>query len=161
MAPETITNETYKLQQLPDITARIQELEELARKREVTADRAIVEMAKIAFNDIAKPSTKTANLKPIHELDDDTAAAIAGIEVDELSEGRGEDREHIGRTLKIEIADKKVALDSLFKHLGLFTDKLELTGKDGKPIEILDAKVALVRGVIQNPPAGGADPEDQ
>jgi phage terminase small subunit len=140
------------------VALRIQQLEELQLKRHaVTADRAIVEMAKIAFSDIRKAFDENGNFKSIHDLDDETAAAIAGIEVDELFEGFGRDREQIGNTRKIRIADKKAALDSLFKHLGLFTDKLELTGKDGKPIEISDAKAALLRGLVPDASGGGTD----
>ena len=36
--------------------------------------------------------------------------------------------------VRIKLHDKKAALDSLAKHLGLFTDKLEVTGKDGAPL---------------------------
>jgi phage terminase small subunit len=158
MAPETVHNEAHILLKNPEVSARVERLEELRLKRHaVTADRVIVEMAKIAFSDIRKAFDDEGNFKPIHELDDETAAAVAGIEVDELFEGFGKDREQVGNTRKIKIADKKAALDSLFKHLGLFTDKLELTGKDGKPIEISDAKAALLRGLVPDATSGGTD----
>lgn len=34
---------------------------------------------------------------------------------------------------------------------GLLVDKTELTGKDGGPVEIADAKAALLRGIVPNP----------
>ena len=157
-----ISVEACRLLDNPKVALRIQQLEDLQLKRHaVTADRAIVEMAKIAFSDIRKAFDEKGNFKPIHELDDDTAAALAGIEIDELFEGFGRDREQVGNTRKIRIADKKAALDSLFKHLGLFTDKLELTGKDGKPIEISDAKAALLRGLVPDATSGGTDQADK
>ena len=39
-------------------------------------DRVLTEYAKLAFLDIRKAFDEDGNLKPIHELDDDTAAAI-------------------------------------------------------------------------------------
>jgi phage terminase small subunit len=152
MSPEAIHVEASRMLDNPNVALRIERLLELRLKRHaVTADRAIVEMAKIAFNDIRKAFDENGNLKPIAQFDDDTVASIAGIEVDELAGG-------LGKTRKIKMADKKAALDSLFKHLGLFTDKLELTGKDGKPIEISDAKAALLRGLVPNATGGGTDP---
>jgi hypothetical protein len=55
-------------------------------------------------------------------LDDDTAAAIAGIELSELRDGEGSP---IGVLKKIKIADKLVALDKLARNLGLLQDKLK------------------------------------
>ena len=55
-------------------------------------------------------------------MDDATAAAICGVEAEDLYEGRGESREHVGRLHKIKLSDKKAALDSLAKHIGLLKD---------------------------------------
>jgi len=35
---------------------------------------------------------------------------------------------------------------------GLIVDRNEVTGKDGGPVELTDAKAALLRGVVPNPP---------
>jgi phage terminase small subunit len=48
---------------------------------------------------------------------------------------------------KIKLSDKKGALDSLARHLGMFTDKTEISGPNGGPIvtqtkEQRDAAVA-------------------
>ncbi len=82
----------------------------------------------MAFLDIRKAFTEDGELKPVADLDDDTAAAVAGFEFEEvfeLSKGR---KEHTGRLHKIKLSDKKAALDSLGKFLGMFTDKLDLNG---------------------------------
>lgn len=135
MAPETIHNEAHILLKHPEVAARVARLEEMARKRhEVTVDRVIAEYAKLGFLDIRKAFTEDGKLKPIHEIDDETIAAISGIEVEELYEGRGDDREHVGRLHKIKLSDKRAALDSLAKHLGIFTEKVEVTGKGGTPL---------------------------
>ena len=56
----------------------------------------------------------------ITTLDDDTAGALAGLDVLEEYEGSGRDREFVGYTKKYKIADKLRALEALGKHLGLF-----------------------------------------
>src|ERR1700678_197187 len=67
-APETISNEGYKLTQNPEVAARIAELQELRlRRHKVTADRVIAEMAKLAFGDIRKAYNADGNLKAITE----------------------------------------------------------------------------------------------
>ncbi|MBN9520201.1 terminase small subunit [bacterium] len=104
------------------------------KTHEVTIERVKQEYARLAFLDIRKAFDENGNLKLVHELDDDTAAAIAGLDVEELWEGRGEDRENIGRLRKIKLSDKRGALDSLATHLGMFVERHEHTGKDGGPI---------------------------
>jgi phage terminase small subunit len=149
------------------IAARVRELQALHLKRHVvTVDRVLQEFARLAFLDIRKAFDADGNLKPIHEMDDDTAAAIAGLEVevkritgeaDDDLEGQphgGALKRQYGasaRLHKIKLTDKKGALDSLARHLGMFVDKTEITGKDGGPVELTDAKAALLRGIIPNP----------
>ena len=79
----------------------------------------------MAFLDIRKAFDENGILKPIHELDDDTAAAISGLEVDKkVSKMTDENGEPMveSHLHKIKLSDKKGALDSLAKTLGLFTD---------------------------------------
>jgi phage terminase small subunit len=94
----------------------------IAEKLNITTERVLREYARLAFLDIRKAFDADGTLKPIDELDDDTAAAISGIEVESLFEGRGGEREIIGKLHKIKLSDKKGALDSLAKHLGIFSD---------------------------------------
>lgn len=153
MSDEAISVEASRLQNNPKVSLRVDELQELARKRhEVTVDRVIAEYAKIAFLDIRKAFDDNGNLKPIHEIDDDTAAAIAGIESEAVFEGNGRDRERVGTLKKIRLVDKKGALDSIARHLGMFVDKTEVTGKDGGPVELTDAKADLLRRIARKPP---------
>ena len=58
--------------------------------------------------------------KHITELDDDTAAGLAGLEVKELFEGSGEHKCCYGLVKKIRIADKGINLERLGKYLNLF-----------------------------------------
>lgn len=95
-----------------------QKQKELAAKCDVTAERVIREVAALAFSDVRKLFTADGSLKPIHELDDVTAAAIASIEVDEIKS----DGAVIGQVKKIKVWDKNSATERLCKHLGLFRE---------------------------------------
>lgn len=52
----------------------------------------------------------------MHELDDDTAATIAGVEVDEIKA----DGAVIGHTVKVKTWDKNSALEKAMKYHGLY-----------------------------------------
>ena len=94
-------------------------------KLEISADHVLHELARLAFLDPRKFFDGDGNLKPIHELDDDTAAALAGLEVTEEFTGSGESRALSGYLKKIKIADKGINLERLGKHLRLFGNELE------------------------------------
>jgi phage terminase small subunit len=94
----------------------------VAERLGITAERVLTEYARLAFLDIRKAFDEDGRLRPIHDLDDDTVAAVSGIEVEDLYEGKGADREHVGRLHKLKLSDKKAALDSLAKHIGLLKD---------------------------------------
>jgi phage terminase small subunit len=126
MKPETVNRTAKELLDNPKIAARLQEIKAAHLKRHgVTIDRVLSEFAKLAFLDIRKAFDESGNLKPIHELDDDTAAAISGLEVDKKvskftdDEGNPLVESHLH---KLKLSDKKGALDSLAKYLGMFAD---------------------------------------
>jgi len=96
---------------------------------QVTNVRIIQEYAKIAFLDPRKLFDEDGSLKNIHKIEDDTAAVIAGLDCENLFEGKGKDREFVGTLKKIKLVDKKGALDSLSRIRGMFQDKVEVTNK--------------------------------
>lgn len=150
MGGEAVAVEAFRLLGNPKIALRVEALQDLAlRRHQVTVDRVIAEYAKLAFLDIRKAFDENGNLKPIHEIDDDTAAAIAGIEAETLFEGQGKDRKAVGTLRKIKLVDKKGALADLGRYLGMFVDKTEVTGKDGGPVELSDAKADLLRRIAR------------
>jgi phage terminase small subunit len=139
MKPEVIHNEASRLLDNPEIAMRIKGLQERAAKRaEISAGRVLREYAKLAFLDIRKAFDSAGNLKPITELDDDTAAAVSGLDFEEVFEaqGSGEDRKrvHVGRIHKIKLSDKRAALDSLAKYIGMGA----ATGKNDQPAQRAD-----------------------
>lgn len=116
--------------------------QKLAERTGITQERVLAEIARLAFLDIRKAFDEHDNLLPIREMDDDTAAAIAGLEVFEEYQGRGEDREYIGRTKKLKLADKKGSLELLARHLGLLNDKLKIGSDPENPLTLLLQQVA-------------------
>jgi phage terminase small subunit len=96
-------------------------------KREITAERVLDEIAKLAFFDPRRMFRADGTLVPIQELDDATAAAIAGLDVKTLFE----QSVPVGELKKIKIADKGANLERLGRYLKLFTDKVEHTGVMG------------------------------
>lgn len=102
----------------------------------INKDRVLTEISRLSFADLRKIHNEDGTLKLPHEWDDEIAPAIAGIEIFEEFSGRGEDRKLIGYTRKVKVFDKPRSLEMLAKHLKLISDKVELTGKDGGPVEL-------------------------
>jgi phage terminase small subunit len=112
-------------------------MEARSKRTQVTADRVLAELAKLGFSDIRKAVLWRANVTGMVEaedgeqrlavtnevqlvdsdkLDDDTAACIA--EVSQNAQGG----------LKVKLYDKRAALVDIGRHLGMFTDKTEISG---------------------------------
>lgn len=94
--------------------------QKLMGKLEISVERVLRERARLAFLDPRK--LVDANGKPlgVHELDEDTAAAVAGFETER------------GRITKLKLASKDASLTALEKHLGLYKDD----AGNGSPLHI-------------------------
>jgi len=88
----------------------------------ITQDRVLQELARLAFFDPRKMFHGDGSPKAIHELDDDTAAAVSGLDVVNI----GNSDVGIGQVLKYKVADKGAALANAMRHLGMFNDKLDV-----------------------------------
>lgn len=71
------------------------------------------ELGRIAFADPRRLLNADGTPKNITELDDDDAAAIAGVDVEDLFAGKGESREHVGSVRKFKLWNKREALSEL------------------------------------------------
>lgn len=103
--------------------------ERLAKKAGVTAERIVQEYALLGFCNMADYITGDGPERRIDlsTLTREQAAAITELTVDTYTERDGDDTIPVKRT-KFKLADKKGALDSLARHLGMFVDKTEHTG---------------------------------
>ncbi|MFO8083010.1 MAG: terminase small subunit [Desulfobacterales bacterium] len=96
------------------------------KRTQISADKALREIARIGFSDIRKLFDENGDLKSIAELDDDIAGAISSIDVATKMDG-----EQSVRIVKIKFWDKNAALEKLAKHFKLFADKVEHSVDDG------------------------------
>jgi phage terminase small subunit len=104
----------------PDVSAAIAaQMDRRQRRTEVTQDRVVEELARIALLDVRQFYDEAGNLRDIHELPEQTAAALRGMDV--VIESGGE------RVRKIHLADKVKALELLGRHMGMFDDRLKVT----------------------------------
>lgn len=125
----------------PDISTAIQNAMDLRAERTgITVDRVLVQLARMGFADIRQIFTEGGHLRDIASLPEDVAASVQSVEV--VTRPGAEVDENGNRTIeyvhKIKLADKKGPLELLGKHLSLFADRVEHTGKDGGPIETAD-----------------------
>jgi phage terminase small subunit len=95
-------------------------------KLEITAERVLTELAKLAFYDPLDIFESDGSMKQIKDIDPATRMALAGLEVTELFEGTGDQKHAYGLLKKVKLADKGQNLERLGRHLKLFTDKLEV-----------------------------------
>lgn len=113
----------------PHIAARIEELRkeqerQLHDRFFVTKERVLQEIARVGFANIREIVDAKGELrvKSLDELTEDQAACIASIHT--TTNG----------SLKVTFNSKMSALEAMAKHLGMFTEKVELTGKDGEAL---------------------------
>lgn len=118
------------------VSSRIEMLREKAEVAAVvTRERLLREIARLAFADPRRLVNESGAMVPFHELDDDTAAAISSVEVDEYGK------------VKYKLWDKGVAQEKLAKHLGLYEKD---NGQKGA------AEVETLRAILASMFAAGA-----
>lgn len=113
----------YELLERPEIRARVAEITKRALDAaDVTGQRVMIELARVAFGDVRKVFNGAGELLPVHEIDDDTAACISGIEFEDITRGAGRNAVVV-RVGKIKRYDKNPALNTLAKHFKLVGDE--------------------------------------
>lgn len=100
----------------PNVVSKVEQIEKRAGEvAEIDVARLLKESERLAFVDIRKLFNKDGTPKQPHELDDDTAAALGGIE--RVQEGTGRTKVV---TWRYKVLDKNSTHERLFKHKGLF-----------------------------------------
>lgn len=136
---KTCQQQGYQLLQLTSVKSRIAELTDHALKEiGVSRERILLEAARIAYFDPGKALDDLGQPLQIKDMDEDTRRCVSEIEIFEKFDGKGDDRHVTGLVKNMKFVSKKVGLDILKAATDLATQKLELTGKDGKPIETKD-----------------------
>lgn len=122
----TAYSQGHDLLKKPEIQDRIQSLQlERAASTGITAERVLQELAKIGFSDVSDLLNLDGNALSVRapsEIPKDARKAISSVKVRKDANDESE-------IIEFKFWDKLSALEKLGKHLGMWTDKLELSGK--------------------------------
>jgi phage terminase small subunit len=112
-----------------NVRSRVEELgTKAAKANEITVERIVKELALIAFGNkraVMSWGPNGVKLKDSEELTDEQAAQVAEVK---------ETISSAGGSLSLKTHDKVKALELLGRFAGMFTDKVEVTGKGGAPL---------------------------
>lgn len=128
-----------------------------AERMAISQDRVLLELARIAYFDIRKTVDANGAPIPIRDLDADTAAAIAGIDVFEQYEQVDGERVLTGLLKKYKVFDKNTAVTNAMRHLGMLKDSLKLDLPPGGSL----VKVLFVDAPQTEPAPGATQPEGE
>jgi len=103
-----------------------------AERTEITQDRVVKELARLAFSDISHYTVDDlGRVKVNDDAPEDAMAAVASVK---RRVSYDEDGEEAGVTTELKLWDKPSMLKLAGRHVGLFPDRVEVTGKDGKDL---------------------------
>jgi phage terminase small subunit len=115
-------------------------MDKRSQRTEITQDRVLQELAKVGFADIKNFLSFNTVLTTVgyddkgeritdyaHVVQLKDSEQIDGAVISEVSLKDGQ--------LKFKLHDKMKALQDIGRHLGMFTDKVDIGNKDGKPFE--------------------------
>jgi phage terminase small subunit len=135
------------------VSARVEELlEDAARVAGIDTVRVLKELGRLGFADLRQAFDGNGGLKMPEDWSDDFAASVASIKVVTRSAGKdGEGNPQIEYVTEIKAWDKNSPLEKIGKHLKMFIDRHEFTGKDGEklseppnPTDLAEAIVAML-----------------
>ena len=147
-----------KLRYKADVAARIDELKEAAAERAlVSVDDVVKELMKVGFANMADYMTGSDGniFTDLQDLTRDQASVLSEVTVETGREGRGDDTVQV-RKVKFKLHDKLAALDKIARYLGMFKEKLELTGPNGEPLK-QETTVIILPSNGRDAPANAAD----
>lgn len=112
-----------------NVRSRVAELgTNAAKANEITVERIVKELALIAFGNkraVMSWGPNGVKLKNSEEMTDEQAAQVSEVK---------ETISAAGGSLSLKTHDKVKALELLGRFAGMFTDKVEVTGKGGSPL---------------------------
>lgn len=108
----------------------------------MSREETIARITRVARFDPRKLYDADGQLKSIADLDDETAGAVASVEVDEI----GKEGETIGLTKKIKASDRNKALEMMGKIHGVFERDNEQQNAGARRLADMLADVAASGG---------------
>ena len=122
-SPQTAQEQGYQLLQKTSVQSAIgKAIAERSKRTGINQDRVIQELAKLAFVKMTDVVDSNGRIKS--NASDDDLSCIEGIKYKSSSSESGSSIER-----EVKIASKLKALELLGRHLGMFTDKINLTGE--------------------------------
>lgn len=116
----------WELNQRPEIQAALAEREaEAMENAGISLTRTWMEIRRIAYFDPAKLVGEKGEHLPLHKIDEDTRAAISGVEVEELYDGTGRDKSRIGDVKRYRVASKLEANKLILQKKGEIVERHE------------------------------------
>jgi phage terminase small subunit len=109
-----------------------------SQRTEITADRVLQELALVGFSDIGQIldfSGNSVKLRPGTAIPEQARRLLSSVKVKRYFEGTSDEAREVEIT-EFKIWDKLSALEKIGKHLGMFKELHEHTGKDGEAIQV-------------------------
>lgn len=106
-----------------------------AQRTLITADVILRELFLIASVNPKDAFDKHGKLKDIRDMPDSVTRALGGFDVEDTYFGIGGNREKTSTIKKVKFLCKNKALETIARHLGLLTDRLELSATGMAPLQ--------------------------
>ena len=126
-SPKTARAQGSTLLTNPNIAAAVQaKTAKSFAHADLTAERVLEELRRLAFSDLRGLFDEAGNLVPIHKLTDEQAASLASVEVIIKNAKAGDNQ--TDTVHKIRVWDKPKALEMLAKRFGLLIERVQHEG---------------------------------
>jgi phage terminase small subunit len=142
-----------KLLALPEVRAAVDERRAvLCEAVGLRQEMVVREMMAIGFSDVRQLFNEDGTLRPISELPDEAARAIAGVDVEDILTGRGKKLKRRSQMRKVKLWDKVKALSDLSRISGL--DKADSgAGAIGPGLTVIVQQIVGASQVAAGPAA--------
>lgn len=123
-SPVSAKQSAWDLLQMPQIADEIKrEIDDRARRLKIDAENVLRKQGDMAFFDVRQLFDDNGKLKPIQQLPETVAAAIASFEIVTVKipgSGDGDDEVTYRETAKVKLVDRRAVLHDIARHLGMF-----------------------------------------
>ena len=138
-SPKTAEQQGSRLLRNAQVQRAVSEgQKERSEKTGITAQWVLERLADEATADLADILNDDGGLRPVHEWPLIwRQGLVSGLDVEELFEGQGEDREQVGYVKKVKLSDRVKRIELIGKHVGVqaFREQSALMNPDGSPLQ--------------------------
>lgn len=143
-SPRTATEQAHQLLAHPEVASAIDAAKvKRAEATGVDATWVLRRLVAEAEANIADLYDAKGCLKPIAEWPEVFCTGlVAGVETEELYDGQGDKREHVGTRIKVRFSDRIRRIELIGKHVRVkaFQDQVHVTGLDDLAQKLARAK---------------------